>query len=71
MQPEDAETLRQGCCNYIGFSDYMSNAVSAQTSSVADPMTGFESVMPNPHFNVSDWGTDRSGRTALCAEYSV
>lgn len=56
MAPEDAETLRNGCADYLGFSYYMSNAVQTNASGVDDPVTGFEGVVPNPHVKASDWG---------------
>lgn len=56
MHPDDAQTLREGCCDYIGFSYYMSAAVHAQASGVEDPITGFDGVLPNPHVKASDWG---------------
>jgi 6-phospho-beta-glucosidase len=34
MELEDAQILKKGCCDYVGFSDYMSNAVKADV--VAD-----------------------------------
>lgn len=56
MEADDAETLRQGCADYVGFSYYMSNAVKTDASGVDDPITGFEGVVKNPHVKASDWG---------------
>ena len=56
MQPGDEEILRNGCCDYIGFSYYMSNAVQADAKGQGDSITGFEGSVPNPHVKASDWG---------------
>ncbi|WP_413507133.1 6-phospho-beta-glucosidase [Serratia proteamaculans] len=56
MQPQDEQTLREGCADYIGFSYYMSNALQADAVSSSDPMFGFPGNVPNPHVKASDWG---------------
>ncbi|MGP2445046.1 6-phospho-beta-glucosidase [Pantoea ananatis] len=56
MEPEDGETLRNGCADYVGFSYYMSTAVQTRASGVDDPITGFEGTVKNPHVKASDWG---------------
>ncbi len=56
MEADDAETVRNGCADYVGFSYYMSNAVKHDASGVDDPITGFDGVVKNPHVGASDWG---------------
>jgi len=56
MEAGDEETLRNGCCDYVGFSYYMSNAVQANAKGEGDAITGFEGSVPNPHVKASDWG---------------
>ena len=56
MQQEDAETLREGCADYIGLSYYMSNAVQASAKGSGSAVSGFEGSVPNPHVKASDWG---------------
>ena len=56
MQPQDAQILREGCTDYIGFSYYMSNALQANAVDGSDGMFGFPGNVPNPHVKASDWG---------------
>lgn len=56
MEAGDEEILRNGCCDYIGFSYYMSTAVQANTKGEGASITGFEGSVPNPHVKASDWG---------------
>ncbi|MFD1803790.1 6-phospho-beta-glucosidase [Mixta tenebrionis] len=56
MEAGDEEALRNGCCDYIGFSYYMSNAVQANAEGEGASITGFEGSVPNPHVKASDWG---------------
>jgi 6-phospho-beta-glucosidase len=56
MQPGDEECLRQGCTDYLGFSYYMSNAVSTQLEGNGGALSGFSGSIPNPHVKASDWG---------------
>ncbi len=71
MEPGDEQILREGCCDYLGFSYYMSNAVKAEGGS-GDALSGFEGSVPNPHVTASEWGwqIDPVGlRYALCELY--
>lgn len=71
MAPEDDQILREGCCDYLGFSYYMSNAVKAE-GGTGDAISGFEGSVPNPHLKTSEWGwqIDPIGlRYALCQLY--
>ncbi|WP_024870519.1 6-phospho-beta-glucosidase [Tolumonas lignilytica] len=56
MAPEDAKTLKEGCCDYVGFSYYMSNAVKADQVAAGNGITGFAGSVPNPYVKASDWG---------------
>lgn len=56
MDPTDEQTLKEGCCDYIGFSYYMSVAVSATNKGESNGLTGFPGSVPNPHVKASDWG---------------
>lgn len=56
MAPEDAQTLKEGCCDYVGFSYYMSNAVKADQVAAGNGITGFAGSVPNPYVKASDWG---------------
>ncbi len=56
MDPSDEQTLKDGCCDYIGLSYYMSVAVSASNKSESKGLTGFPGSLPNPHVKSSDWG---------------
>lgn len=51
MKPEDAQILREGKVDYIGFSYYMSGVV--KTASKEDPSEGW---VRNPYITVSEWG---------------
>ncbi len=68
MEPNDEQVLREGCCDYLGLSYYMTNAVQAEGGS-GDALSGFQGSVPNPHVKASDWGwqIDPVGlRYALC-----
>ncbi|RRZ90283.1 6-phospho-beta-glucosidase [Erwinia sp. 198] len=58
MAPEDEQTLREGCTDYLGFSYYMSNAVEYSTAQQTDntPLEAFPGSRKNPHVKASDWG---------------
>ena len=56
MAPEDAQILKEGCADYVGFSYYMSNAVKADQVGTGKGLTGFAGSVPNPHVEASDWG---------------
>ncbi|QHQ23775.1 6-phospho-beta-glucosidase [Pectobacterium parvum] len=58
MEPEDEQTLRAGCTDYLGFSYYMSSAVqlSAKGQKKEDAVTGFDGGVKNPHVKASEWG---------------
>ncbi|MEH2922020.1 6-phospho-beta-glucosidase [Samsonia erythrinae] len=58
MQPEDEQTLREGCADYLGFSYYMSNAVQlvAKGRKTEDAIAGFDGGVKNPHVKASEWG---------------
>lgn len=58
MAPEDEAILREGKCDYLGFSYYMSNTVnSTSTKSLAESLDGsHENSVTNPHITASDWG---------------
>nr|WP_321239465.1 6-phospho-beta-glucosidase [uncultured Tolumonas sp.] len=56
MAPEDAQILKEGCADYVGFSYYMSNAVKADQVGTGKGLTGFVGSVPNPHVKASDWG---------------
>ncbi|QKJ88535.1 6-phospho-beta-glucosidase [Paramixta manurensis] len=56
MHDDDAQTLRDGCADYIGLSYYMSNAVQANAPGSGSAVAGFEGSVPNPHVKASDWG---------------
>lgn len=48
MEAGDEQILREGTCDYLGFSYYMTNAVKAEGGS-GDAISGFEGSVPNPH----------------------
>ncbi|MDD2344361.1 MAG: 6-phospho-beta-glucosidase [Tolumonas sp.] len=56
MAAEDAQILKEGCADYVGFSYYMSNAVKADQVGTGKGLTGFAGSVPNPHVKASDWG---------------
>ena len=67
----DLDVLREGTCDYLGFSYYMTNAVKAE-GGTGDAISGFEGSVPNPYVKASDWGwqIDPVGlRYALCELY--
>ena len=48
MEAGDEQILREGTCDYLGFSYYMTNAVKAE-GGTGDAISGFEGSVPNPH----------------------
>ena len=57
MEPEDAQILKEGTVDYIGFSYYMSNAVKSDAEeSTEDLISGHSSSVKNPYLKASDWG---------------
>lgn len=56
MEEEDAEILRNGIVDYIGFSYYMTNAVKADSAAEGSGLDGFPGSVPNPYVSKSDWG---------------
>ncbi|WP_130835705.1 6-phospho-beta-glucosidase [[Erwinia] mediterraneensis] len=58
MEPEDEQTLREGCTDYLGFSYYMSNAVEHPSAAQPGntPLEAFPGSRKNPHVQASDWG---------------
>jgi 6-phospho-beta-glucosidase len=71
MEAGDEQILREGTCDYLGFSYYMTNAVKAE-GGTGDAISGFEGSVPNPHVKASDWGwqIDPVGlRYSLCELY--
>ncbi|MFR1378058.1 MAG: 6-phospho-beta-glucosidase [Clostridium neonatale] len=57
MEPEDAEILREGCVDYIGFSYYMSAAVKSENDvEDGDGLAGYSKAVKNPYVKASDWG---------------
>ncbi|BCZ48943.1 6-phospho-beta-glucosidase [Clostridium gelidum] len=56
MEDGDAEILKEGCVDYIGFSYYMSAAVRADNESAGDGMSGYSKAAKNPYVKASDWG---------------
>jgi 6-phospho-beta-glucosidase len=56
-EPGDDTILRDGCCDYIGLSYYMSVAVKSGTQGdTSDGMAGFRGSVTNPHVQASEWG---------------
>lgn len=53
---EDAQVLKKGIADYLGFSYYMSNAVQFGNSSEGNSLAGFAGSVPNPYVKKSDWG---------------
>ena len=56
MEESDAEILKEGCVDYIGFSYYMSAAVKADNEAAGDGMSGYSKAVKNPYVKASDWG---------------
>ncbi|MDO4908662.1 MAG: 6-phospho-beta-glucosidase [Corynebacterium sp.] len=53
--PGDEEILKAGTVDYIGFSYYLTTAVSANPENTSDDPL-FKDVVPNPYIGASDWG---------------
>lgn len=56
MEAGDAEILREGCVDYIGFSYYMSVAVKAGNEEAKDDGSVYSKAVKNPYVKESDWG---------------
>ena len=59
MQEGDAEILKKGTIDYIGFSYYMSTAVKsdAHNDNIGNILNGaLENAVENPYIKASDWG---------------
>ena len=58
MEPGDAEILREGTVDYIGFSYYMSQVVKEKDEGIEkDPgINAFPHAVRNPYVKASDWG---------------
>ena len=58
MEEGDAEILRRGTVDYIGFSYYMSNAVKAGVCNDGEVSVNgsLENSVENPYIKASDWG---------------
>ena len=59
--PEDAKILKEGCVDYLGFSYYSSNCVSAKPIDGQDAGGNFMSGVKNPYLKASDWGWQIDG----------
>ncbi len=56
MQPGDEDILRHGCADFLAFSYYMTNIVSAEKEAGAQENNLFSGSQLNPHLPASDWG---------------
>ncbi len=56
MEEGDAQILKEGCVDYIGFSYYMSATVKSDNEFVGDGMSGYSKAVKNPYVKTSDWG---------------
>ena len=56
MEPEDAQTLREGTVDYIGFSYYMSNVVSGSNDEGDASNGNMVMGLKNPYLEESEWG---------------
>ncbi|GEQ16345.1 MULTISPECIES: 6-phospho-beta-glucosidase [Clostridium] len=57
MEDGDAEILKEGCVDYIGFSYYMSASVKSDIGTdEGDGMSGYSRAVKNPYVEASDWG---------------
>ncbi len=56
MEEGDAEILREGCVDYIGFSYYMSVAVKSGNEETKDDGSVYSKAVKNPYVKESDWG---------------
>ncbi len=54
MEPEDAQILKEGCTDYLGFSYYMTNTVKADDTGSNSGITS--GSVTNPYIKSSDWG---------------
>ncbi|MDW6002981.1 6-phospho-beta-glucosidase [Vibrio mangrovi] len=53
MEADDLDVLKEGVCDYIGLSYYMSIAVKADKQEDSEGLTG---VIKNPYVQASEWG---------------
>jgi 6-phospho-beta-glucosidase len=56
MTAQDIEDLRQGRCDYLGFSYYMSTAVKSDHQGTDEGMAGYAGSVANPYVEASEWG---------------
>ena len=57
MEPGDEAILAEGAVDYLGFSNYMSNAVRSDVAVESDGISGGNAhTVPNPYDKASDWG---------------
>lgn len=55
-EPEDAEVLKEGTADYIGFSYYMSNVYSHRMEDMKVSAGGIIKTMENPYLKATKWG---------------
>lgn len=55
MEDGDLDVLREGICDYFGFSYYMINVVKVE-GGIGDAIFGFEGSVLNSYVKVFDWG---------------
>ncbi len=56
MEEGDAEILKEGCVDYIGFSYYMSVAVKYRGENSEDISSVYSKAVENPYVKASEWG---------------
>lgn len=56
IEEADAEILREGCVDYIGFSYYMSVAVKDRGENSEDISSVYSKAVENPYVKASEWG---------------
>ena len=56
MKPGDEAILRQGTVDYLAFSYYRSETVSADPAKMKPAQGGFSEAADNPYLRQSDWG---------------
>lgn len=58
VSPEERQALAEGCVDYIGFSYYMSGAVTTLAEVEGQPIVEFPEakMVANPYVEASDWG---------------
>ena len=55
-EPEDADILKEGTADYIGFSYYMSNVYSCRMEDMKVSAGGIIKTMENPYLKATKWG---------------